>query len=137
MALNLSILDHSKWPALLKVARLDRPIGSLLLLWPTLAALWIAAEGTPSLHLLIVFSLGTLLTRSAGCVVNDLADQKLDGHVKRTALRPLATGEIVSRDAIEFMVLLLLVSLGLVLTTNLMTIVWRLALWRPPAFTPF
>ena len=91
MALNLSILDHSKWPALLKVARLDRPIGSLLLLWPTLAALWIAAEGTPSLHLLIVFSLGTLLTRSAGCVVNDLADQKLDGHVKRTALRPFFT----------------------------------------------
>ena len=137
MALNLSILDHSKWPALLKVARLDRPIGSLLLLWPTLAALWIAAEGTPSLHLLIVFSLGTLLTRSAGCVVNDLADQKLDGHVKRTALRPLATGEIVSRDAIEFMVLLLLISLGLVLTTNLMTIVWAIGAVAAAGIYPF
>ena len=137
MALNLSILDHSKWPALLKVARLDRPIGSLLLLWPTLVALWIAAGGIPSLHLLIVFSLGTLLTRSAGCVVNDLADQKLDKHVKRTALRPLATGEITSRDAIEFLVLLLLISLGLVLTTNLMTIVWAIGAGRPPAFTPF
>ena len=89
------------------------------------------------MHLLIVFSLGTLLTRSAGCIVNDLADQKLDKHVKRTALRPLATGEITSRDAIEFLVLLLIVSFGLVLTTNLMTIAWAMALWRPPAFTPF
>ena len=137
MALNLSILDHSKWPALLKVARLDRPIGSLLLLWPTLAALWIAAGGIPSLHLLIVFSLGTLLTRSAGCVVNDLADQKLDKHVKRTALRPLATGEITSRDAIEFLVLLLIVSFGLVLTTNLMTIAWAIGAVAAAGIYPF
>ena len=137
MALNLSILDHSKWPALLKAARLDRPIGSLLLLWPTLAALWIAAGGIPSLHLLIVFSLGTLLTRSAGCVVNDLADQKLDKHVKRTALRPLATGEITSRDAIEFLVLLLIVSFGLVLTTNLMTIAWAIGAVAAAGIYPF
>ena len=137
MALNLSILDHSKCPALLKAARLDRPIGSLLLLWPTLAALWIAAGGIPSLHLLIVFSLGTLLTRSAGCVVNDLADQKLDKHVKRTALRPLATGEITSRDAIEFLVLLLIVSFGLVLTTNLMTIAWAIGAVAAAGIYPF
>ena len=102
-----------------------RPIGSLLLLWPTLAALWIAAGGTPSLHLLIVFSLGTLLTRSAGCVVNDLADQKLDDTSNEPRSGPWQPVRFL-RDAIEFMVLLLLVSLGLVLTTNLMTIVWAI-----------
>lgn len=89
------------------------------------------------MHLLIVFSLGTLLTRSAGCVVNDLADQKLDKHVKRTALRPLATGEIASRDAIEFMVLLLIVSFGLVLTTNLMTIAWAIGAVAAAGIYPF
>ena len=89
------------------------------------------------MHLLIVFSLGTLLTRSAGCVVNDLADQKLDKHVKRTALRPLATGEITSRDAIEFLVLLLIVSFGLVLTTNLMTIAWAIGAVAAAGIYPF
>ena len=84
----------------LALMRIDRPVGTLLLLWPTLAALWLAAEGLPPLGLLVVFSLGTWLMRSAGCVINDIADRRIDGHVSRTADRPLATGEISTRSAI-------------------------------------
>lgn len=78
----------------LRLMRLDRPVGTLLLLWPTLAALWMAAEGVPSLHLLAAFVAGTFLARSAGCVVNDIADRRFDGAVKRTRGRPLPSGEI-------------------------------------------
>jgi len=80
--------------------RLDRPVGTLLLLWPTLAALWLAADGLPPWHLIVIFALGTLLMRSAGCVINDYADRDWDRHVQRTAERPLTTGRISTRGAL-------------------------------------
>ncbi len=83
----------------LALMRADKPVGTLLLLWPTLAALWFAADGFPPLTLIAVFSLGTFLMRSAGCVINDIADRKVDGHVSRTAARPLATGAVSTRSA--------------------------------------
>lgn len=110
-----------KLPHLLSISRLDKPIGIYLLLWPTLWGLWIAAEGFPGWHLLIVFVLGTVLTRSAGCIINDIADRKFDAGVKRTAARPLVSGQLDLKDALIFMAALLLVALILVLTTNAMT----------------
>ena len=91
----------------LKLTRLDRPVGSLLLLWPTLAALWMAAAGQPPFYLIIVFTLGTLLMRSAGCVINDYADRKVDGSVKRTKDRPLVTGTIRPSEALRLFFALL------------------------------
>lgn len=113
---------RSKSSFLIKASRLNRPVGSVLLLWPTLWALWIAAAGFPGWHLLFVFCLGTLLTRSAGCIINDIADRKIDPHVKRTQHRPLATGDLSVFDAVIFMIFLLFVSLLLVLSTNLATL---------------
>lgn len=109
-------------PHLLAVARLDKPIGIYLLLWPTLWALWIAAEGFPGWHLLAVFVLGTVLTRSAGCIINDIADREFDRKVKRTVGRPLATGALQVEEALIFMFVLLFVALLLVLTTNWLTV---------------
>ena len=100
----------------------DRPIGTYLLLWPTLWAVWIAAEGWPSLELLLIFCLGVFLTRSAGCVINDFADRHIDGHVKRTHQRPLPSGRVSEREAIWLFVGLMLVAFLLVLLTNRMTI---------------
>lgn len=114
-------------PLLIQVSRLDRPVGSVLLLWPTLWALWIAAEGFPGWHLLSVFCLGTLLTRSAGCIINDIADRKIDPQVERTRHRPLATGQLNVFTAILFMAFLLFISLLLVLSTNLHTFLLALA----------
>lgn len=108
---------------LIQLARLDRPIGIYLLLWPTLFALWLAADGFPGWHLLIVFSLGTALTRSAGCIINDIADRDFDNKVQRTANRPLTTGQISLPEAVIFMLGLLFIALILVLTTNLYTLV--------------
>lgn len=102
--------------------RADKPIGTYLLLWPTLWALWIAADGWPAVELIIIFSLGVFLTRSAGCVINDVADRKVDGHVKRTRNRPLPSGRITAKEAIWLFVLLMLASLVLVLFTNIETI---------------
>ena len=107
--------------ALLKLVRFDRPIGTLLLLWPTLGALWIAAEGTPEPRLVIIFCLGTLLMRSAGCIVNDLADRHWDGSVTRTRERPLVTGAVTVTQARALFLLLCLASFGLVLLTNTLT----------------
>ncbi|MEK9711359.1 MAG: UbiA family prenyltransferase, partial [Thalassolituus sp.] len=91
-----SQLDQTwpQWRAWVAITRIDRPVGSYLLLWPTLWALWAAAEGVPSIANLIIFTLGVFLMRSAGCVINDYADRKVDGHVKRTCDRPLATGAL-------------------------------------------
>lgn len=114
--------DH-KFAALLRLVRWNRPIGSLLLLWPTLWALWIAAEGVPDLKLLLIFGIGTVLMRSAGCIINDLADRNLDGGVTRTRGRPLVTGEVTVPEAIVFFLALCLVAFGLVLMTNLLTVV--------------
>ena len=118
---------QQKAPLLIQVSRLDRPVGSVLLLWPTLWALWIAAEGFPGWHLLSVFCLGTLLTRSAGCIINDIADRKIDPHVERTRHRPLATGQLNVFTAILFMAFLLFISLLLVLSTNLHTFLLAIA----------
>lgn len=110
-------------PALwLDLIRWDRPAGWLLLLWPTLSALWIAADGWPGWHLLAVFALGTVLMRSAGCCVNDVADREFDRHVKRTAQRPVTRGAVSVREAMTLGALLALAAFGLVLTTNPPTI---------------
>lgn len=106
----------------IELTRFNRPIGSYLLLWPTLWALWIAAGGIPSAKLLLIFVLGVFLTRSAGCIINDFADRELDGHVKRTAQRPLATGKISSKEALTLFAVLMLMAFGLVLSTNPLTI---------------
>ncbi len=102
--------------------RLHRPIGTLLLLWPTLWALWIAARGLPDPAVLTVFVLGTLLMRSAGCVINDYADRNFDAHVRRTRDRPLAAGELEPRHALVLFVALVLLAGLLVLTQNRLTI---------------
>ncbi|MFO7552286.1 MAG: 4-hydroxybenzoate octaprenyltransferase [Haliea sp.] len=108
--------------ALLQLMRFDKPIGTLLLLWPTLWALWIAAGGVPEARLLAIFVLGTFLMRSAGCIVNDLADRHWDGDVERTRTRPLVTGEATVTQARILFVLLCLAAFGLVLLTNTLTI---------------
>ena len=101
----------------LDLIRWDRPAGWLLLLWPTLSALWIAADGWPGWHLVAVFVLGTILMRSAGCCVNDVADKEFDRHVKRTARRPVTSGLVSVREALTVGALLALAAFGLVLTT--------------------
>ncbi len=102
----------------LDLVRWDRPAGWLLLLWPTLSALWIAADGWPGWHLLAVFVLGTILMRSAGCCVNDVADRDFDRHVKRTARRPVTSGALSVREALKVGAALALCAFGLVLSTN-------------------
>lgn len=109
-------------PHYLALIRFDRPIGTYLLLWPTLWALWIASKGIPDFKLLVIFCLGTFLMRSAGCVINDFADRKIDGHVQRTSQRPLVTGHISSKQALVFFFILCLLAFCLVLFTNQLTI---------------
>lgn len=106
----------------LQLMRVNKPIGTYLLLWPTWWALWLAAEGPPPLYLLLVFSLGVLLMRAAGCVINDYADRKWDGAVERTKQRPLASGVISSREALQLFALLVLLSAGLLLFLNWQTV---------------
>lgn len=111
----------------LDLIRWNRPAGWLLLLWPTLSALWLAAGGFPGWHLLVVFTLGTVLMRSAGCCINDVADREFDRHVQRTAQRPVTSGRISSREALMVGAVLALMAFGLVLTTNVATIAWSFA----------
>ncbi|WP_339671215.1 4-hydroxybenzoate octaprenyltransferase [Dasania marina] len=113
---------RTQLPDYLALIRFYKPVGTYLLLWPTLCALWIAAQGLPDIKLLLIFSLGTFLMRSAGCVINDYADRHIDGHVERTAQRPLATGRISSKQALGLFVLLCVLAFILVLFTNLLTI---------------
>jgi len=101
-----------------RLVRLDKPIGILLLLWPTLSALWLASQGTPSWSLVMIFTMGTILTRSAGCAFNDWADRRFDPFVERTARRPLATGEIPAWEALAVGAVLALLAFGFVLATN-------------------
>ena len=108
--------------AYLQLMRLHKPIGIYLVLWPTLWALWIAAEGVPSLTVLFVFVLGVVLMRSAGCVINDFADRKIDGEVKRTKDRPLVTGLITAKQAMILFIILCASAFLLVLSMNLLTI---------------
>ena len=111
----------------LDLIRWNRPAGWLLLLWPSLAALWAAAGGFPGWHLIVVFTLGTILMRSAGCCVNDVADRDFDRHVKRTANRPVTSGRIGTREALMVGAVLALCAFALVLTTNGATIAWSFA----------
>jgi 4-hydroxybenzoate polyprenyltransferase len=108
----------------LDLIRWNRPAGWLLLLWPSLSALWIAEHGFPGWHLVAVFTLGTILMRSAGCCVNDVADREFDRHVKRTAQRPVTAGAVSVKDALVLGAVLALLAFGLVLTTNRVTIAW-------------
>ena len=120
-----------------QLTRLNRPIGIYLLLWQTLWALWIAADGTPQPTILIIFILGVVFMRSAGCVVNDFADRHIDGHVKRTQARPLATGQLSSREALGLAAALVVISALLVLFTNLNTIFWAFGAVGLAALYPF
>ena len=119
-----AVSPRSRFGLYLDLIRWDRPAGWLVCLWPTLSALWIAADGFPGWHLLIVFVLGTILMRSAGCCVNDVADRDFDKHVKRTAQRPVTTGQVSVKEALGLGAVLALVSFGLVLTTNMAAVLW-------------
>jgi 4-hydroxybenzoate polyprenyltransferase len=120
-----------------KLMRLDKPIGTLLLLWPTLWALWISSGGRPGWLLTWIFCLGTLLMRSAGCVMNDLADRNFDAHVKRTRERPLAAGLVSVKEALWLAAALTLAAFGLVLTLNRFTIELSFAALALAASYPF
>jgi len=117
---------QQQFPHYIRLMRVDRPIGTYLLLWPTLWALWIAAEGIPDADILIIFILGVISMRAAGCVINDFADRKIDGHVERTKERPLATGDVTAKEAVGLFIFLGLVSFALVLMTNPLTILLSL-----------
>lgn len=120
-------LTQNKLLAYHRLMRTDKPIGALLLLWPTLWALWLATPGVPPLWILGVFVAGVWLMRAAGCVVNDYADRKFDGHVKRTAGRPLPSGQVTGKEARVLFIVLVLLSFLLVLTLNTMTILLSVA----------
>ena len=122
-----TVIDTSRLNLYLSLIRWDRPAGSYLLLWPTLASLWIAAGGFPGWHLVAVFTLGTFLMRSAGCALNDVADRDFDKHVKRTAQRPVTSGALSVKSALWFGALLALLAFGLVLTTNAAAVAWSFA----------
>ena len=121
----------------LQLIRWDRPAGWLLLLWPTLSALWLASHGFPGWHLLVVFTLGTFLMRSAGCCLNDVADRDFDRHVKRTAQRPVTSGKLPATEALAVGAVLALCAFGLVLTTNITTIIWSFAALGIAIIYPF
>jgi 4-hydroxybenzoate polyprenyltransferase len=121
----------------LDLIRWNRPAGWLLLLWPTLGALWFAAGGWPGWHLLVVFTLGTFLMRSAGCCINDVADRDFDRHVKRTAQRPVTSGAISVKEALGLGGVLALAAFGLVLTTNRVTVLWSFAALAITLVYPF
>ena len=108
--------------AYIRLMRLDKPIGILLLLWPTYWALFLSADGWPDFDLLIIFTLGVIVMRSAGCVINDFADRNIDKHIKRTKDRPLTSGEISPNSALVLFAVLVLIALVLVLQTNILTI---------------
>ncbi len=128
---------RSKLALYLDLIRWNRPAGWLLLLWPTLSALWLAAGGWPGWHLVIVFSLGTILMRSAGCCVNDVVDADFDKHVKRTAGRPVTSGQVGRREALLVGAVLALMAFALVLTTNRLTIALSFAALAIAVAYPF
>ena len=120
MTSGMSLND--KLPHYIRLMRIDKPIGTLLLLWPTLWALWVAAEGWPPLHILVIFVIGTFLMRSAGCVINDYVDKDFDGHVERTRNRPLAARRISPKEALWLAAGLAVLSFVLILPLNGLTI---------------
>ena len=123
-----AVAPRSRLSLYLDLIRWNRPAGWLVLVWPTLAALWVAADGFPGWHLLAVFVAGTVLMRSAGCTINDIADRDFDRHVKRTTLRPITSGQLGVREAALVGVVLTLVAFVLVLTTR-----WEAVAWSVPA----
>jgi len=120
-----------------RLVRLDRPIGTFLLMWPALWALWLAGDGHPPWPVVVVFVLGVVLMRSAGCAINDYADRNLDGHVERTKGRPLATGEVSAAEAVGVFVVLSLIAFGLVLTLNWQTVSLSVVAVALTALYPF
>ncbi len=126
-----------KWQAIKLITRMDKPIGTYLLLWPTYWALWIASDGWPNFYLLIVFSLGVFVMRSAGCVINDIADMHVDGKVERTKNRPLVSGLMSKDEALSLFGLLIGIALGLVLTLSWLTIYWSVVALLLAASYPF
>lgn len=128
---------REKLPHYLSLTRLDRPIGIYLLLWPMMWALWFAAQGVPDSSILVIFILGTILTRSAGCAINDYADRKLDAHVARTSNRPLATGALSTTEALSAAALLMLLAFVLVLFTNTLTIMMSFVALALAVIYPF
>lgn len=133
----MSIENRSRLSLYLDLIRWNRPVGWLVLVWPTLSALWLAADGFPSWHLLAVFVLGTILMRSAGCCINDVADRHFDRHVKRTAQRPITSGQVSVREALAVGVVLSLLALALVLTTNAAAVAWSVAALLVTVLYPF
>jgi len=127
----------TKLQAVKQITRMDKPIGTYLLLWPTYWALWIAADGFPNFYLLMVFSLGVFVMRSAGCVINDYADRHIDGQVKRTQQRPLVSGAMTSQEAIMLFGILIGIALGLVLTLSTFTILLSIVALLLAATYPF
>ena len=120
--------QRSRLSLYLDLIRFNRPAGWLVLVWPTLVALWVASNGFPGWHLLIVFVLGTVLMRSAGCTINDIADRDFDRHVKRTTNRPITSGQVSVKEAAMVGLVLTLISFGLVLSTR-----WEAVAWSVPA----
>ncbi len=133
----MASLGRSRLALYLDLIRWDRPAGTLLLLWPTLSALWIAGGGFPGWHLLAVFVVGTFLMRSAGCAANDVADREFDRHVKRTAARPVTSGAVAPREALALGAVLALAAFVLVLTTNAAAVAWSFAALAMTLFYPF
>ncbi|ART63240.1 4-hydroxybenzoate octaprenyltransferase [Kushneria marisflavi] len=127
----------ARLPDFMRLTRLDRPIGTWLLMWPTLAALWLAGDGLPTRHNLIIFILGVYVMRAAGCVINDYADRHFDAHVKRTHDRPLATGRISEREALTLFGVLLAIAFVLVCFTNAYTIMLSFGAAALAASYPF
>jgi 4-hydroxybenzoate polyprenyltransferase len=134
--MNLALIAR-RLDAYERLIRLDKPIGTALLLWPTLWALWLAAEGRPRLDHLVIFTLGTLLMRSAGCALNDYADRNFDAYVERTRLRPLAAGEISPKEALAVAAVLAAAAFGLVLFLNRFAIALSFAALAIAAAYPY
>ncbi len=128
---------NQRIPDFVKLMRFDRPIGTYLVLWPTLWALWLASGGMPSLSILLIFILGTVLMRAAGCVINDYADRNIDGHVERTKERPLATGAVSEKEALILFGVLCLLAFGLVLLANQLTVLLAFGAVALAACYPF
>ena len=130
-------LKRGHWRYYLQLMRLEKPIGTYLLLWPTWWALWLAAEGIPPLHLLLVFSAGVVLMRAAGCVINDYADRHWDGAVERTKARPLASGAVTATEALQLFALLLSLSASLLWFLNWQTVLLSLVALLLASVYPF
>ncbi|WP_407656492.1 4-hydroxybenzoate octaprenyltransferase [Limnobaculum zhutongyuii] len=120
-------MTEGKWLAYCRLMRINKPIGALLLLWPTLWALWLAGKETPNVYILLIFIIGVFLMRAAGCVINDFADRHFDGHVERTRNRPLPSGAVTEKESKVLFLSLVTISFLLVLTLNRLTILLSVA----------